>query len=411
MLDLIKLVPQIQEMTRLMVAVGPELEQRRAAAERCLRQIAADPAHIINLPRDRSEPRMALPTEEPVDASFPAPHRTGSVTVVAVDGSQIEPDYHEVSACFVINVGGAVFHYEPAPSPGAASLTSQPRLFFHRDDVEPEEESEARFGTWEDLDATRMLAESSRLRDLLEAEKRPGRPLLAFLDGPLIAWRLGWIEPRSRRQEAARNFLMSLDAGRDAAAPVVGYLSRTRSPDVIGLLKFTCCETAVATGQFCARCAAAWRRRDAAPGTPKGAPCFAPVDGLIDTDLFRLLLTRPGERSAVFESNSSVLEQLYDEHRRIGFFFLNAGLEIARVEVPEWVWRDRAMLDTVHAIVYEQIRLGKGYPIAISEAHEQAVVRGPERQAFFELLRRTQGRAGLWADVSAKAHRKRGPIG
>ena len=62
------------------------------------------------------------------------------------------------------------------------------------------------------------------------------------------------------------------------------------------------------------------------------------------------------------------------------------------------------------AAVYRQIRLGMGYPIALSEAHEQAVVRAPERQAFFELLRRTLLRDRLPAETSAKAIRKRGPI-
>src|SRR5688572_13427968 len=104
MLDLIKLVPQIQEMTRHVVAAGPALEERRASAERRLREVAADPEQVRNVPRDRSEPRMALPTEEPVDACYPAPPRPGRLTVVAVDGSQIEPDYHEVAACYVINV-------------------------------------------------------------------------------------------------------------------------------------------------------------------------------------------------------------------------------------------------------------------------------------------------------------------
>src|SRR5437773_3018740 len=108
MLDLIKLVPQIQEMTRHVVAAGPGLEERRSAAGRRLREVAADPALLEHVPRDRSEPRMALPTQEAVDACFDAPHRPEKLTVIAVDGSQIEPDYHEISACFVINVGGAV---------------------------------------------------------------------------------------------------------------------------------------------------------------------------------------------------------------------------------------------------------------------------------------------------------------
>jgi NurA domain len=226
------------------------------------------------------------------------------------------------------------------------------------------------------------------------------------MDGPLIAWPLGWLEPRTRREEAARLFLEALDAGEQLRFPVAGYISRTRSIDVIQMLKFTLCEASEATGRFCPACETAVRGRP----DPMAPPCFAAIDGLLDIQLMAELLPAPGARSAVFESNNKVLRQLYGAHRRIGFFFVNAGLELARVEVPEWVWRDPEQLAGVHAAVYRQIRLGMGYPIALSEAHEQAVVRAPERQAFYELLRRTLLRDRLPAESSAKAMRKRGPI-
>jgi hypothetical protein len=115
-------------------------------------------------------------------------------------------------------------------------------------------------------------------------------------------------------------------------------------------------------------------------------------------------------RSPLFESNSSVLSNLYGEHRRIGFFYLNSGVEIARVEVPQWVWEDSDLLARVHALVYDQVTLGRGYPIALSEAHEQAVVQVGERELFFEMVRRAYGRHDVAAEISAKALRKRGPI-
>src|SRR5262249_2219331 len=210
----------------------------------------------------------------------------------------------------------------------------------------------------------------------------------------------------TRREEAARLFLEALDAGQQLRFPVAGYISRTRSVDVIQMLKFTMCEASATTGRFCPACETAARGRP----DPLAPPCFAAIDRLLDIQLMGELLPERGARSAVFESNNKVLRQLYDGHRRIGFFFINAGLELARVEVPEWVWRDPERLSQVHAAVYRQIRLGMGYPIALSEAHEQAVVRAPERQAFFELLRRTLLRDRLPAESSAKAMRKRGPI-
>src|SRR5205823_1602462 len=96
-----------------------------------------------------------------------------------------------------------------------------------------------------------------------------------------------------------------------------------------------------------------------------------------DALLFRRILRR-GERSPLFGSRSRVLNEYRDVENRVRFFYLNTGDEIARVEVPAWVGDSPSLLDQVHALVTDQIRKGDGYPRALSEAHEQAVVRGPD---------------------------------
>jgi NurA domain len=422
MLDLNKLVPQIQELTRGVCQAGDELRRRLDAAREQLARVAAEPRWRELLGPDRTEPRMALPAEEPLTLAAGAPEPPAPLTVLAVDGSQIAPDHHEVANCCLINVGSVTFRYAAAPQAGQAEFASEPQLIFQREEIDELADGAADlrfgFGGGGDLDARRMIAESKRLAALIRAEHRPSEPdgqrlaprpvpaALALMDGPLIAWPLGWLEPRTRREAAARLFLEALDTGQQLRFPVAGYISRTRSVDVIQMLKFTMCEASAATGRFCPACDTAARGRP----DPLAPPCFAAIDGLLDIQLMGELLPERGARSAVFESNNKVLRQLYDSHRRIGFFFINAGLEIARVEVPEWVWRDPERLSEVHAAVYRQVRLGMGYPIALSEAHEQAVVRGPERQAFFELLRRTLLRDRQPAESSAKAQRKRGPI-
>ena len=138
-------------------------------------------------------------------------------------------------------------------------------------------------------------------------------------------------------------------------------------------------------------------------------PCYAGFDGLLDRQLLERLLAEPGMRSPVFASNSSVLANLYGEHRSVGFFFMNTGGEIGRVELPQWVWEQPERLALVHALVWDQISLGRGYPIALAEAHEQAVVATTERSLFFDLVRRVYHRHDIAAELSAKALRKRLP--
>ena len=134
-------------------------------------------------------------------------------------------------------------------------------------------------------------------------------------------------------------------------------------------------------------------------------PCGTPA-GLVDADLFAALLP-PGARSEVFVSRS----RLYAEHeeQRTAFCYLGAGDEIARLELPVWVAREPQWLARVHAVVADQVVKGRGYPVALVEAHEQAVIRSPDRAAFERLLERAlvdQGAAVRW---SAKGRAKQQP--
>jgi hypothetical protein len=95
----------------------------------------------------------------------------------------------------------------------------------------------------------------------------------------------------------------------------------------------------------------------------------------------------------------------------IYFCYLHVGTEVARVEVPRWVVADVDQGERALAMVLAQVQKGYGYPVALAEAHNQAVVRGGDRHRFFALLERELIRAGLKnVGVSAKEARKRGSI-
>lgn len=58
-----------------------------------------------------------------------------------------------------------------------------------------------------------------------------------------------------------------------------------------------------------------------------------------------------------------------------------------------------------------QVQKGYGYPVALAEAHNQAVVRGSDRARFFGLLEQQLIKAGLRnVGTSYKEARKRGSI-
>jgi hypothetical protein len=135
----------------------------------------------------------------------------------------------------------------------------------------------------------------------------------------------------------------------------------------------------------------------------RDAPCAA-IGGVTDQLLFSKTL-REGERSAVFGSRSSILER-YGGHR-ICFCYVHVGTEIARLEFPVWVADDRKRLDLLHACAYDQAQKGGGYPVTLAEAHQQAVVRAQDREAFYAMLKDAWVSHELGARVSRKQLGKR----
>ena len=86
---------------------------------------------------------------------------------------------------------------------------------------------------------------------------------------------------------------------------------------------------------------------------------------------------------------------------------MNSGEEIGRVEVPSWVAGDEALLGLTHSLVVDQCRRGPGYPVALMEAHEQAVVTGSERRSFTQLVDEALDSERLPVYTSEKSRSKR----
>ena len=325
--------------------------------------------------------------EEPGSARG-VPPRPPGISVAATDGSQIFPDRHEVSSCFLINIGYVLLHYGSGERP---LLSSKPRLFYKEDEL---------LDTWAErwvsvnrelIGFRRSLLEHTELAELSAAALEEGHKTVALADGSLIPWSLEGT-PTDFRNAYLEKLLEAFDQLRERRIPVAGYISRPRSRDVVNSLRIGLCPLEAAD---CERCP--WKGDE---------PC-ATIGGLVDAALMRCALGR-GERSAVFDSRSKILGD-YGDHA-ISFFYLDAGDEVARVEIPGWVADDEDLLDLVHSVVGDQIQKGDGYPVALTEAHELAVVRGGERESFYRSLEETMVKNDITASFSAKSLRKRQPV-
>jgi hypothetical protein len=219
-------------------------------------------------------------------------------------------------------------------------------------------------------------------------------PTLAMVDGSLIYWFLEQL-PGEARDRILPPILEAWDALREAGIPIMGYLSASRSSDSLNFLRLPACPHPVP--DCMTHC----------PGQTDRAPCQV-FDPLRDTFLWASQL-QPGQRSTLWRSSARILD-LYGEHQ-IYFCYVHVGTEIARVEVPAWVAENPEKLDSALSLMLAQVQKGYGYPVALAEAHNQAVVRGGDRARFFALLEQQMIKAGLRnVGTSYKEARKRGSI-
>jgi NurA domain len=220
-------------------------------------------------------------------------------------------------------------------------------------------------------------------------------PTIAMTDGSLIYWFLEPL-PVEARNRIMEPIVKAWDKLRDLKVPIVGYISASRSSESINFLRFQTCPYQVP--DCMTHCQ---NLRDK-------APCQV-LEPLRDTALWNRLL-KPGERSPMWRSSARI-QEFYGEDHRVHFCYLHVGSEVARVEVPEWVLSEGDLLDRTMGLIVAQVQKGYGYPVALAEAHNQAVVRGGDRTRFFSLLEQEMIKAGLRnVGTSYKEARKRGSI-
>ncbi len=222
-----------------------------------------------------------------------------------------------------------------------------------------------------------------------------GIPNLAMTDGSLIYWFLETL-PVDARNQILTPILKSWEELRQTKIPVLGYVSASRSIEAVNFLRFPACTyenpNCVA---FCSQ-------------EEDKTPCQV-IEPIRDANLWSHLL-QPGQRGPLWRSNSRILD-LYDEYHRVYFCYVHVGTEIARIEIPAWVAEDESLLNQALSITLAQVNKGFGYPVALAEAHNLAVVKGGDRTRFFALLEEQMIRTGLKnVGTSYKETRKRGSI-
>ncbi len=459
MLDFNQLARQMQGISQHLANESTALKQKLDYAEILIAQAQTIQADLVDRQdhwRDRLIFTAAIPVEG-LETRAAIPSAPQAHTVIATDGSQIAPSHHEIAYCYLINTGRIVLHYGQGKQP---LLDSIPEVFYRPEDLFVSRQWGIRTEEWmsyrrtiteievlaelaqyahhhqsrlhqnpllrgvhlpsdlplldlmaktiepeiEPIASPKRLKKSSQQLSLIaEPESTPTTPqtgtsiavpTIAMVDGSLIYWFLEQL-PSEARDQILQPILAAWRSLQRARVPMVGYISASRSGESINFLRLqTCPYTAPDCMSHC-------------NNLPDKAPCQV-LEPLRDSALWGRLL-KPGERSPLWKSSAKI--QSFYEEQCIYFCYVHVGSEVARVEVPEWVAMDNALLSSALSLVLAQVMKGYGYPVALAEAHNQAVVRGGDRSRFFALLEQQMIRAGIRnVGTSYKEARKRGSI-
>ncbi len=396
-LDLLQVTPQIEMMSS-------QLRERQAVWNSKLIN-ANSLLHSANSTELEEKRKLSgrtltwlVPTVlDELTSKIPCPTLEDEHAVLAVDGSHIDIDRHSPVRCYLLNYGKVALRYGEKYE---ARLSNTAYLNAKDEDLvigDPSSGLRAERIEGAVLGLKRSIEEVESLASLLENSWND-IPTVGLIDGTLVLWSLTGERYRGFIKQALldNGLLPALDRIRDLSkknkVAMASYISLPGSAEVVNVLRLHECPYQVANcEQFCGQ-------------TQSGSlPCGS-LDGLRDRDLMMTLL-EPGNRSAVFASTSVAVEASYREHA-VYFFYVHVGDEIGRVEIPKWVAESEELLELVHAVIIDQCSKGLGYPVALSEAHEQAVVTWQDREQFQKLVESSLHQNHLPVYVSEKQRSK-----
>lgn len=392
MLDFQKLIAQIQQIGKesvldklpdedILVNASQAYSSAAESAEQFAKRIESNAASVY---WPAAKPLEVFGHDYRLDA------KNAPVTVVAADGSQIMPSHHEVLSCYLLNIGTTVMSYGIEKP---ALLESQPHLFHRPDDLYPLVNRRRIHIDELYVSLERNLLElTTLLNKSIEAKSR-GLPTVALIDGSLLPWSVDKM-PETYQLEYFQRFIYALEEFQKQQIPLVGYISHSRSSDIVNCLRIWQCPF---DKSDC--------RKNCGHLNEENYPCST-IWPLSDRQLLSGELDKH-KRTAAFESGATVA-RLMPPDSQICFSYLHTGYEVARLEFPRWLFAQKELFEIALSAIAAQVEKGQGYPVSLSEAHHLAVIRGADRLKFFDLLARQLISLGLKrVSTSPKEKRKR----
>jgi hypothetical protein len=323
----------------------------------------------------RIETKWALPSwSQRLDTVVPVNEVSGTYQIVSVDGSQVYPDRHQGTSCYLINIGSVVIHYGSPVNP--VTFNSRPTVFVNTD-----EECYQKANIHEVINCRRQELELEGGLQVMRSVSERSQSTLLLFDGSLVFWNLE-AKDSVLTDLFLSSYLATLYQLYQNRSMYAGYISLPKSRELVNLVRLALCDFDVENTQL-----------------------YAVVDPVVDATIASFFLA-PHTRTGVF-CNNATISRLYPDVLRPHFFYLHVGDEIGRIEIPGWIAADELLVNQVASLILDQSIKGAGYPVALAEAHEQAVVKGPDRDFFYHALYKEGMTHDRAINTSGKVLRKR----
>src|SRR6266498_2132071 len=340
------------------------LEERRAFARDLLATYASELDYLQRKVEAAtavdSNIRCAAPLDEPLTTTYPPPAAATDVTVIAADGSQVNPDRHSSIQFCIINVGVITMKLHSGQAPEICVETEMlygDELISNGNPI-----SDGMVAMRRDI------SERVKLDDLSKGIKGQ---VINLTDGTIELWGAKGDDPQAYA-DFVEKYIRVLTHLHTRGVVTAGYVEKPTADLVVRLLEIATAD------QDQIR-----RLRE-----------YQPLRGVSDRGLYGERedpLLPPGHRSAVLGLQSGSAKK-YKGPLALHFFYLNVGTLghpwPVRVEIPKWVAEDKKKLDLLHCVLIEQCNMmgSKPYPYLLHRAHETAVVRREEKDQVEQLL-------------------------
>ncbi len=328
------------------------------------------------------------------------------ITLIAVDGSQIDFDRHRSPPIALVHIGYVVIIGGQKGKKGRSIAGTVPWVLGYDDLVEDDQNiseewsptisykrwfletklsiclAQVARGQTPSCETCELIS-SCEVRDLPRRIEFTDRVLL-LVDGTLI---MSYLQEQSELIKKKYLDLMNevLGGCKALRIPIVGIVSNSNAKELAETL---------------------WT---AIEGRKPEEVMYKTITS--DSHLLMKELSQFGDRTPLFRSARGILKR-YKE--RIGFMYVRTdnGPPL-RVEVPLYASTqesDDPMLKWVWESILAQSAIGRGFPYILARAHEAAVIRGDDTKTFYHMVNHIITKYGGSYFESTKSRRKRFPI-